>query len=251
MAEHAWASPPEHMIPSTRREQAYSIRQGRDDLKFDTRQSHFGACPLCGGGEAGAEHIWQWCIAAVMTWAKCGDGTNWCEALAGQCNDRLRLTIIASQIVFLYCTCITADDSVRRITKAVRAIVSLDDSHSVHEDGSGDDSPQVDAGTWSHLSECARCNRGERNLCRVTCRRQHQLNNCRTNEATQVGATVASRTSVNERKIMATLYADSTYSSTLDDRIGHMVATTAHHTRNSRKLRMACAQVPALRATRS
>ena len=66
-AEHAWASLPEHMIPSTLREQAYSIRQGRDDLDFDTRRSHFGACPLCAMGEAGAEHIWQCCTAAIMT----------------------------------------------------------------------------------------------------------------------------------------------------------------------------------------
>ena len=52
ITEHSWASLPEHMIPSTLREQAYSVRQGRDDLDFDTRQSHFGACPLCGMGEA-------------------------------------------------------------------------------------------------------------------------------------------------------------------------------------------------------
>ena len=213
MAEHAWASLPEHMIASTLREQAYSIRQGRDDFEFDARQSHFGACPLCGMGEAGAEHIWQWCAAAIMTWAKCGDGTSWREVLAGRCSDRLRLAVVASQIVFLYTAlfdraCITADDSVRRITKAVRAIVSLDDRHSGHDDGSGDDSPQVEVDTWSPLSECARCNRGERNLCRITCRRQHLLSNRRTNEDIQVGATVASRISVNEGRIMATFYAD-------------------------------------------
>ena len=70
MTEHSWASFPEHMIPSTLKRQAYSIRQGREDLDFDTRQSHFAACPVCGMGEAGAEHIWQWCTAAVMTWTK-------------------------------------------------------------------------------------------------------------------------------------------------------------------------------------
>ena len=88
MAEHSWASLLEHMTPSTLREQVYSIRQGSVSRSFDTRQSHFGACPLCGMGEAGAEQIWQWCSAAVMTWAKCGDGTSWREALAGRCNDR-------------------------------------------------------------------------------------------------------------------------------------------------------------------
>ena len=129
------------MVPSTLWEQAYSIRQGSVIRNFDTRQSHFGACPLCGAGEAGAEHIWQWCSAAVMTWAKCGDGSSWREALAGRCNDSMRLTIVASQIVFLYTSLIdrtsaTADDSARRITKAVRAIVSLDDNQPGPDDES-------------------------------------------------------------------------------------------------------------------
>ena len=90
MAEHSWASLPEHMIPSTLKEQALSLRQGSDDASFDTRQSHYGACPLCGLGEAGAEHIWQWCTAAIMAWSKCGDRTSWREALSGRCNDKLR-----------------------------------------------------------------------------------------------------------------------------------------------------------------
>ena len=150
-----------------------------------------------------------------MTWAKCGDSTGWREALAGRCSDRFRLTIVASQIVFPYTalidrTCTTADDSVRRITKAVRAIVSFDDSHSGPDDRSGDDSPQVDVDTWSPVSECVKCNRGERNLCRTTCRRQQSLNNRRTNETTQLRATVTSRASVNSGRIMATLHADNT-----------------------------------------
>ena len=31
--------------------------------------SPFGCCPLCGFGEAGAEHLWSWCPAVAMFWA--------------------------------------------------------------------------------------------------------------------------------------------------------------------------------------
>ena len=215
MAEHSWASLLGHMIPSTLREQALSLRQGSDDTGFDTRQSHYGACPLCGLGEAGAEHIWQWCTAAAMAWSKCGDGTSWREALPGRCNDKLRLTVVASRIVFL-CTAlvdrtsITADDSARRINNAVRAIVSIGDHHTGSEGESDNDNPQVDIDTWSAHSECARCNRGEQSLCR-TARRRQPTQNSRLTAATEtmhVGATAASRTSVNGGRIMATLYAD-------------------------------------------
>ena len=92
----------------------------------------------------------------------------------------------------------------------MRAIVTIDDNHAGNEDGSDNESTQVDVDTWSALSECARCNRGEQNLCRIACRRQHALNNRRTTstETTQAGATAASRATVNEGRIMATLYAD-------------------------------------------
>lgn len=150
-----------------------------------------------------------------MAWSKCGDGTSWRDALAGQCNDKLRLTVVASQIVVLYTallgrTAITVDDSIRRISKAVRAIVTIDDNHTGNEDGSDNENTQVDVDTWSALPECARCKRGEQNLCRTACRRQHTLNNRRTlsTETTQVGATAAPRATVNEGRIMAAHYAD-------------------------------------------
>lgn len=100
MTEYSWACLPAGMIPSSLREQAHHIRQEHDRWNFDTRQSHFGAYPLCGLGEARTEHIWQ--CASILAWDKCGDGSNWREALSGRCNDRLRLTIFASQVVFLY-----------------------------------------------------------------------------------------------------------------------------------------------------
>ena len=215
MAENSWACLPVRMIPSSLREQAHLINHEQGRHSFDARPSHFGACPLCGLGEAGTEHIWQWCSAAIMAWAMCGDGSSWRNALAGHCHDKLRLTIVASQVVFLYTSLIgrtsaTADDSARRIARAVRAVVSSDDIQAEADEESGGESLHVDSGTWAPFSECARCNRGEQNLCRTTCRRQRTGNTQRANDNARVGATVCARTSVDIGRIWATLYADST-----------------------------------------
>ena len=114
-----------------------------------------------------------------MAWAKCRNGSSWRDALAGRCNDRLRLTIVASQVVFLYTslygrTCANADDSARRIAIAVHAIVATDDIQIEDDESCAGGSLQVDADTWALSSECARCNRGEPNLCCITCRDTEQ-----------------------------------------------------------------------------
>ena len=149
MTENSWACLPVRMIPSSLREHAHLINHEQSRSSFDTRPSHFGPCPLCGLGEAGSEHIWQWCSAAYMAWAKCGDGSSWRDALAGRCNDRLRLTVVASQVVFLYTslfgrTSANADVSARRIARAVRAIASTDDIQIEDDEGCVGESLHVD-----------------------------------------------------------------------------------------------------------
>ena len=154
MTEISWAHLPVHMTPSSLREQAHLISSGLNRVSFDTRHSHFGPCPLCGLGEAGAEHIWQWCSAAHMAWDRDGDGTSWRDALAGRCNDKLRLTIVASQVVVLYTslfgrTCGNPDDSSRRIVLAVRAIVATGDIP-IEDGGNGAGvHMHVGADTWA------------------------------------------------------------------------------------------------------
>ena len=252
MIDHSWASLPDHMTPSSLSEQALSIRQEREFTGFDTRQSHYGACPLCG-----AEHIWLWCTAAVMAWATCGDGTSWREALSGHCSDKLRLTVVASQIAFLYTalldrTSITADGAARRINKAVRAMVAISDNPTGNGAESDNDNPRVDVDTWSTHSECVRCNRGEQSLCRTACRRQPTQNSHHTAETeTHVGATAAARTSVNGGRIMATVYADNLRTSTVDGCICLLVATTSRRTGETCQLRMAFPKMQALRTSRS
>ena len=214
-AANSWAYIPLRMIPSSLREQAHLLNQEQNRNNFDTRLSHFGPCPLCGLGEAGSEHIWQWCSAASMAWSKCGDGSSRRDALAGRCNDRLRLTIVASQVVFLYTSLIgrtsaNADDSARRIAKAVRAIVSPDGIQIEDDEGSGGECTHADSNTWATCSECARCKRGEQDMCRVTRRRHRASNTQCMDDSARVGAAVSARISVDVRRIVATVCADST-----------------------------------------
>ena len=215
MTESSWACLPARMLPSSLREHAHLISNGLGKNYFDTHPSHFGPCPLCGLGEAGSEHIWQWCSAAYMAWDKCGDGSSWRDALAGRCNDRLRLTIVASQVVFLYTSLYgraraNPDDSARRIVIAVHAIVATEDIQ-IEEDGNCvGESLQVDADTWALSSECVRCNRGEPNLCRITSR-PHRADNSRgTNQYARVGVAVSARIAVDVGRNLATLYANNT-----------------------------------------
>ena len=144
----------------------------------------------------------------------CGDGSSWRNALAGRCNDELRLTIVASQVVFLYTSLIgrtsaTADDSARRIARAVRALVSADGIQAEVDPESGDERLHVDSDTWAPSSDCVRCNRGEQNLCRTNGRRQSTGNAQRANGSAHGGATACARTSVDVGRVLATLYADS------------------------------------------
>ena len=71
-------------------------------MSFDHGPSVYSACPLCGHGEAGAKHIWQWYPATVMAWRRVGDGTSRSTALSGNARDIGRLAVTASQVVFLY-----------------------------------------------------------------------------------------------------------------------------------------------------
>ena len=203
------------MFPSSLREQAHLINNELGRSNFDSRPSHFGPCPLCGLGEAGAEHIWQWCSAAHVAWASCGDGSSWRDALAGRCNDRLRLTIVASQVIFLYTSlvgraCMNPDDSTRRIVAAIRAIVATEDIPIGDDENDVGEHLQVDADTWALSSECMRCNRSEPNLCCIS-NATHSIDSARgAQEHARTGATVSVRVPVDTGRNLATMHADNT-----------------------------------------
>ena len=121
-------------------------------------------------------------------------------------------TIVSLCTALLGRTSITADDSAKRMNNAARAIATMHDNHTGNDGESDNDNPQVDVDTWSAHPECARCNRGEQSLCRTAELHAgdspHRTAASRPQPKQHVGATAASRTSVNGVRIMATLYAD-------------------------------------------
>ena len=71
-APDRWAMLPDEMLPPTLRDRAASARHNRPQLTGHRGfpQSGYGACPLCGHGEAGSEHLWTWCPAVALAWDK-------------------------------------------------------------------------------------------------------------------------------------------------------------------------------------
>ena len=213
MTECSWAFLPERLIPSPLRDQAQLINRDHP-LRIDPRPSHFGSCPLCGLGEAGAEHVWQWCCAAHLAWHRCGDGSSWRNALAGRCNDRARLTLVASQVVFLYTslldrTALPPEESARRI---VAATLAVDGNHEEQPYGGGhrdeNGSPPIDTDTWAIASGCGRCNREEGNLYCLT-NPSHVLGDAQESTSrARNEITTSARSAIDSGRIIATLHAD-------------------------------------------
>ena len=57
-SDNQWANLPDGMLPQALRDHAAACRGHHPHMSFDHGPSVYGACPLCGHGEAGAEHIW-------------------------------------------------------------------------------------------------------------------------------------------------------------------------------------------------
>ena len=89
-------------------------------------------CPLCGLGQGGVEHLWNWCPAVALAWRswRRGAGLSLRDAiLAGGSDDeeRDRLAVFLHQVSFLYCSWVgrvymRAEEAHRRILKACWAV---------------------------------------------------------------------------------------------------------------------------------
>ena len=129
-----WACLPDDSLPPQLRPSAARLREERPGLlHFSGAPSCYGACPLCGSGEAGAEHLWVGCPVTETVWDEFGDGTMpWAHALRTGNVAHGFTAHILSQVVFLHSALVgraalTASESVRRIRAAIRCAVNSDD----------------------------------------------------------------------------------------------------------------------------
>ena len=150
-----------------------------------------------------------------LAWYRCGDGSSWRDALAGRCNDKARLTIVASQVIFLYTslidrTSMSPDESARRIVAAARAVGGgEEDLPTGNEQRDEDERLPLDADTWATASGCGRCSQAEANLCRLSNPTHDTVGAQEATLRARNGATASARMAIDTGRIIATLHADS------------------------------------------
>ena len=131
--------------------------------------SRFGACPLCGLGEAGAEHLWMWCPAVAMAWdAAAVSDTTMRDALLRPSEHAGPVAAFVSQVVFLYTAALnrdplTPDEAAKRIGRALRALATAGDVPYYEVDGPeqmAQPRPRDDVAVWAQQRHaCDTCGR--------------------------------------------------------------------------------------------
>ena len=102
-AGNCWAALPELDLPCELWDRAREITRCRGPLtEFVAQLSQFGACPLCGTGEAGSEHLWMWCPAVALAWSRCGRDDDMARAFASGATAPEHTAAFISQVVFLH-----------------------------------------------------------------------------------------------------------------------------------------------------
>ena len=171
MSTESWAYLPDCMLPPPLLQASQRPHSSQLLSRLDLGPSTFGSCPLCGYGEAGAEHIWQWCPAVVLAWRRCGSGLGWRHALLGRGSSPRMLITVASQTVFLYTSLLgrsslSAMEAANRITAAVHALNMGDPPEEEYSDAVGaSDAPVLRLAAWSPRPGCSLCQHSGDRLC--------------------------------------------------------------------------------------
>ena len=126
------------------------------------------ACPLCGQGEAGAEHLLLWCLAVVLAW-RAWAGADARPVLAAALEPRGMEPLLAPflhQLSFLHCSLLghavlDAESAAGRLHRdCARGRPSGDEEQDEEEDDGGEASAAAELHVWAREpvdAECAQC----------------------------------------------------------------------------------------------
>ncbi len=134
-----WALLPDSLLPQCLRGRADRIRESRGTPPAPPAdlRCRWGCCPLCGLGEAGAEHLMGWCPAVAAAWYQLRpQGRSFTDTLLHPMRDAAFASHFTHQVVFLHSAMmgratLTAHDAARRIARATASHTS-DDPDSAH-----------------------------------------------------------------------------------------------------------------------
>ena len=190
--QRGWAALPQELLPEQLRDEAAALRAAAPPLRLPVpggwRPSRYGACPLCGLGEAGAEHLLSWCPAVALAWRRWAPGgADPCPASLGR-GAGLRLqAVFAHQVAYLHSTllgraALTAGQAAGRLVRACAAGAAAPGEEEHGELGAGEgwgeeedagageeaDAVNLRCAVWGQEGpECAGCGGGRGNLGRL------------------------------------------------------------------------------------
>ena len=161
-----WPLLPDDQLPQPLQDQAaiYRHRCPPPAIQVPLDPSPYGCCPLCGLGEASAEHIWMWCPAVALAWllVRPDDApTLLPDAILQPGSHKKLLALFLHQTSYRYCVALgraplTAAEAARLIRSGMVVDRLQDDLPAPDEEFTvpGDD---VD-GVWTRAADhCPQC----------------------------------------------------------------------------------------------
>ena len=154
-----WALLPDAHIPPALHPRARSIRATRGSVMpvpVDTR-CRWGCCPLCGLGEAGAEHLLGWCPAVAAAWYQLyPSGRSLTDTVLQPRADARLVAHFLHQVCFLHSATmgravLSAPDAALRIARATAASTTDDPDDSALDSSLTPGRPAPTTAAWEEV----------------------------------------------------------------------------------------------------
>ena len=147
-----WAALPDACLHPDLIPRAAAIRQALGPFPHPLTPiiSMFGCCPLCGLGEAGAEHLWTWCAAVSLAWSKARPATapiTFASACLDPGDHTAAIAQFCHQISYWYSIAVWTPPLgiVRTVSLVMRSLRRVNNPGDVDDDEAAHEHPPFDA----------------------------------------------------------------------------------------------------------